>query len=238
MAGLDLVSQDLRGHIGSTLRRRRELAGLTQAELAGKVATSQATVARIEHGDRAPSVAMLERLFAALGCQVRLALEPLDRDVDDAIAALTREPIAVRVEEAGIPRFAEDLAPIPYVFTGATAALLQAAPVPVDTMEVALAWRDTDEFIRWLSRRYASRWHHGYQQFGYLPIDPRLPGERRWRIIGSVVIRAGFDDELPASIEVRHGDRSYPVVPLAEVEVDDPDVARLLRRHRDRRPAA
>ena len=104
MAGHDLASQDLLGHIGSTLRRRRELAGLTQAELAGKVATSQATVARIEHGDRAPSIAMLERLFAALGCQVRLALEPLDRDVDvdDAIIALTSVPVATRVDEAGI----------------------------------------------------------------------------------------------------------------------------------------
>jgi transcriptional regulator with XRE-family HTH domain len=236
VTGHDLVSQDLLGHIGSTLRRRRELAGLTQAELAGKVATSQATVARIEHGDRAPSVAMLERLFAALGCQVRLTLEPLDRDVDDTIAALTGVPVATRVEEAGIPRFADDLAPIPYVFAGATAALLQGAPVPADAMDVALAWRDTDAFIRWLDQRYASRWHDGYQEFGYRPIDPRLPGERRWRIRGGVVVRARFDDELPASIEVRYGDRGYPVLPLAEVEVDDPPVARLLRRHRDRRP--
>jgi transcriptional regulator with XRE-family HTH domain len=102
VAGHDLASQDLLGHIGSTLRRRRELAGLTQAELAGKVATSQATVARIEHGDRAPSIAMLVRLFAALGCRVRLALEPLDRDVDDAIIALTSVPVATRVDEAGI----------------------------------------------------------------------------------------------------------------------------------------
>jgi hypothetical protein len=146
-------------------------------------------------------------------------------------------PVATRVEEAGIPRFAEDLAPIPYVFAGATAALLQGAPVPADAMEVALAWRDTDAVIRWPEQRYASRWHHGYQEFGYLPIDPRLPGERRWRIRGGAVIRATFDDELPASIEVRYGDRSYPVVPLAEVALDDPQLARLLRRYRDRRPA-
>jgi transcriptional regulator with XRE-family HTH domain len=65
-------------HIGTTLRRHREGQGLTQAELAGRVSTSQATVARIERGDRAPSVAMLERLFAVLGHRVRLALEPMD----------------------------------------------------------------------------------------------------------------------------------------------------------------
>jgi transcriptional regulator with XRE-family HTH domain len=65
-------------HIGATLRRHREAHGLTQAELAGRVSTSQATVARIERGDRAPSVAMLERLFAVLGHRVRLSLEPLE----------------------------------------------------------------------------------------------------------------------------------------------------------------
>lgn len=65
-------------HIGATLRRHREQQGLTQAELAARVSTSQATVARIERGDRAPSVAMLERLFVVLGHRVRLALEPLE----------------------------------------------------------------------------------------------------------------------------------------------------------------
>jgi hypothetical protein len=38
----------------------------------------QATGGQDRARDRAPSIAMLERLFAALGCQVRLALEPLD----------------------------------------------------------------------------------------------------------------------------------------------------------------
>lgn len=73
-----MADGNLLAHIGSTLRRHREQQGLTQAELAARVATSQATVARIERGDRAPSVAMLERLFAVLGHRVRLALEPLD----------------------------------------------------------------------------------------------------------------------------------------------------------------
>jgi transcriptional regulator with XRE-family HTH domain len=73
-----VVDGELLAHIGSTLRRHREEQGLTQAELAARVTTSQATVARIERGARAPSVTMLERLFAVLGWRVRLALVPLD----------------------------------------------------------------------------------------------------------------------------------------------------------------
>jgi transcriptional regulator with XRE-family HTH domain len=69
---------ELLAHIGSTLRQHREKQGLTQSELAARVATSQATVARIERGARAPSVAMMERLFSVLGWRIRLALEPLD----------------------------------------------------------------------------------------------------------------------------------------------------------------
>lgn len=228
-----MTDHGLRSHIGSTLRRRRERDGLTQAELADRAAINQAMVARIERGDRAPSVAVLERLFGVLGCQVRLVLEPLDKDVDDAISALTRVPLAERIAAAGIPRFAGDLDPIPYVFVGASAALLQGAPVPAPRMEIALARDDCDEFTRWLSHRYGKRWHHHYQEFGFVALDPRRPGEPLWRIIGNVVIRVDLCDELPASLEVRHDDRTYRVAPLAGLEIDDPDTARLLRRYRE-----
>lgn len=227
-----MTDRDLRAHIGSTLRQRRERDGLTQAELAARVPISQATVARIERGDRAPSVELLERLFAGLGCQVRLTLAALDGDLDEAIAAQARVPVAERVAAAGIPDFAANLEPIPYAFTGASAALLQGAPVPATTMEIALARADCDAFTIWLSRRYGSRWHRQYQEFGFAPLDPRRPGEPLWRIIGGVVIRVDLCDELPACLEVRHGERGYRVVPLPEIEIADPDTARLLARHR------
>jgi transcriptional regulator with XRE-family HTH domain len=222
---------DLRTHIGTTLRRRRERHGLTQAELAERTATSQATVARVEAGERAPSVAMLERLFGALGCQVRLRLEPLDHETDHAIATLAGVRIETRIAESGIPALA-DLAPIPYVFRGAAAALLQGAPVPVDAIEIALARPDCDAFVRWLGRRYGKRWNPQYQDFGIVPVDPRLPGENLWRIIGGVRIRVELADSLPESIEVHYDGRGYRVVPLPDVEVHDPDAARLLRRVR------
>lgn len=41
-------------------------------------------------------------------------------------------------------------------------------------------------------------------------------------------------DELPETVEVRHGDRGYRVVPLVELELTDPHAAGLLRRYRSR----
>jgi hypothetical protein len=87
---------------------------------------------------------------------------------------------------------------------------------------------------RWLDRRYGQRWHRNYQDFGFVPLDPRYPGEHLWRIMGGTVIRAQLADALPASIEVRHDDHGYRVVPLPEVECHHQDAARLLRRVRER----
>lgn len=109
--------------------------------------------------------------------------------------------------------------------------------MPVDAIEIALAWRDCDVFVTWLEGRWGSRWHRHYQEFGYVPLDPRQPGEHRWRVIGGVVIQAELADELPVSIEVRHEGQGYRVVPLPEVEIGGPGAAALLRRHRQLRAA-
>lgn len=229
-----MADQDLRTHIGATLRHHRERHGLTQADLATRVATSQATVARIEAGVRAPSVAMLERLFAALGRQVRLHVEPLQHETDQAIAALAAIPVQDRIAGSGIPALAADLASIPHVFQGAAAALLQGAPVPVAAVEIALAWPDSDDFTRWLEHRWGTRWNERYQEFGFVPLDPHRPGANLWRIRGGTVIQADLADALPEWIEVRHGDCGYRVVPLPEVEIRDPASAGLLQRVRER----
>lgn len=53
----------------------RARAGLTQAELAQRMGTSQSAVARLESGTARPSVATLEKLAAATGSKLRIALE-------------------------------------------------------------------------------------------------------------------------------------------------------------------
>lgn len=49
------------------IRSARREAGLTQAELAARSATSQATLSAYEHGRKMPSAATLERILAATG---------------------------------------------------------------------------------------------------------------------------------------------------------------------------
>jgi transcriptional regulator with XRE-family HTH domain len=223
--------------LGSTLRLRREAAGFTQVALARRVGISQATIARIERGDRAPGISVLEQLFAALDLQLTINVEPLDAHVDARIAELSSRSIAERIEDTYLHSAMDRLGDFPYVLTGCTAALVQGAPVPAESTELMVRWRDADRFTDWLTKAWGQRWHARWQQFGHLPLDPREPGEHRWQtVVGE--IRASMVDELPESIEIRHGERTYRVIPLALVEVTDPDAASLLRRHRDRQAKA
>lgn len=67
------------------VREMREGAGLTQAELAGKVSTSQSVIARLEDAEYAGhSLTMLERIAAACGVTLKLRAEKkpnFDREV-------------------------------------------------------------------------------------------------------------------------------------------------------------
>lgn len=54
----------------------RNRAGLTQAELARKMGTTQPVVARLEGGRTRPSMRTLERLAKATGSRLLIRLEP------------------------------------------------------------------------------------------------------------------------------------------------------------------
>ncbi len=73
-------------HTASLLREARLEAGLTQAELASRSGTSQATLSAYERGQKSPSTATLERILAATGR--RLATEPAARTVRSPGAAM------------------------------------------------------------------------------------------------------------------------------------------------------
>ena len=60
--------------LAMTLAEARPKAGLTQAELAARMKTSQAAVARIESGHGAPKWATIERYAQALGTRPVLRL--------------------------------------------------------------------------------------------------------------------------------------------------------------------
>jgi predicted transcriptional regulator len=58
------------------IARLRILRGLTQQELAERVGTQQPSIARLESGKRKLSLAMLERIAAALGADLQVTLKP------------------------------------------------------------------------------------------------------------------------------------------------------------------
>ena len=62
--------------LASALIEARARAGLTQAQLARRMKTTQAVVARLESGRTKPSTRTLERFAAATGMRLRISFEP------------------------------------------------------------------------------------------------------------------------------------------------------------------
>ena len=60
-----------------TMIDAREAAGLSQAELAKRMSTTQPMIARIESGRFKPSIATLEKFAKALNMTVRVSFEPV-----------------------------------------------------------------------------------------------------------------------------------------------------------------
>jgi transcriptional regulator with XRE-family HTH domain len=79
----------------SLIRQARRRAGVTQAELAGKVGTTQSAVARWERGASRPTVERLQSLIEACGLELQLGLAPSN---DEELAAIRRN-LALTVDE-------------------------------------------------------------------------------------------------------------------------------------------
>lgn len=88
---------------GLLLKESRQARGLDQAQLAARSGTSQTYISRVERGEVSPALKTLTRLFNAMGQQLALATEPLDRgnvtdaDLRESMRELTA---AERVREA------------------------------------------------------------------------------------------------------------------------------------------
>lgn len=60
--------------VGARLRDLRLLAGITQADLAERLGTTQSAVARLEAGRQRLGLTTLRRAAQALGCDVQLVI--------------------------------------------------------------------------------------------------------------------------------------------------------------------
>jgi transcriptional regulator with XRE-family HTH domain len=67
------------------IRRARKRSGLTQAQLASRLGTTQSAVARWEKGFVSPRLVTFERLLAACGFEPRITLAPIVQTERDQI---------------------------------------------------------------------------------------------------------------------------------------------------------
>lgn len=92
--------------LSSIVREARRRAGLTQTKLAARAGVPQSTVSRIESGARTPSTAMVERLVAAAGYEIRIGLgEPDPGTVSLFERTLQRTPAQRLADATRVGRF-------------------------------------------------------------------------------------------------------------------------------------
>jgi ribosome-binding protein aMBF1 (putative translation factor) len=63
--------------LATTVTKARQRAGLSQAELAQRMKTTQSTIARLESGRGLPSTRTLDRFAKATGHRLRIDFEPV-----------------------------------------------------------------------------------------------------------------------------------------------------------------
>jgi transcriptional regulator with XRE-family HTH domain len=92
------------------IREARKRAGLTQAQLAERVDTTQSAIARLERGIGAPTMQRISELVEACGLELQVRLVPADDHDWSMVAHNERDSPAERIDKAlGVIHFAEDL---------------------------------------------------------------------------------------------------------------------------------
>lgn len=150
---------------GDVVRRARELAYLSQAQLAARVGLAASTVSRLESGARAARWDLVQALLAAMDLQPVLDYEPHDEHLRRRIQAQADLSAEDWFRDLfGDGRVALRLAE---TFSGAVdgtlAARLLGLPLPIDDIEVVLARRVVDsldlETAVWAEASIALRPH-------------------------------------------------------------------------------
>lgn len=221
--------------IGQLLRAAREGALLSQVELARRAGTSRAAVQAYERGRVSPTVRTVDRLLAAMGLQLRPALEPLLAHVDERVDLLEQplppdEPdrwdlLAPSLEEHGAA----------WAVDGGSA--LRAHGLNADDHLLPWFALVLDESgRRWLSRVFA-RGEGSAVGWWTADLDDARAclGDLAYTMKGPCRIR--LVEQLPVVTRVEHPvtRRVLPVVSVDEVERTFPAYAETLARWRQRR---
>lgn len=168
--------------VGRLIREAREAHGWTLRDLADRCGVSKTTLNNLEHGLRAVTLPVVDRIFAAMALDLHVETQPMWAAIDQAIADAAGRSLPERIAgwEIEFAPFVSWFAETPYLADGLTAAALQGAPVPVSVFEMAVP-RDTeslDRLIAVISDMGATRWDVNWNEWsGGLPRDPRAAEE-------------------------------------------------------------
>jgi transcriptional regulator with XRE-family HTH domain len=219
--------------IGLHLQRERVARGLTQRRLAEQHGVSQSWLARFELGQSRTSLDRVAELFAAFGLQLRVELEPLGADLDDEIVTYGRMSDEERLDVISyFDRSIGYFDGLQFALTGRLAAFVQGAPVAARILDFAVAEEDLEGYLEVFERHCCLRWSDGWMDWGWGPMDPREPGPMRWRLGIGDELRLHVTKDRPRTVIAKAGGRELPVVPLADLELAFPDIARVMQRWR------
>jgi transcriptional regulator with XRE-family HTH domain len=214
------------------LQARRIRARLTQGLLAERAATSQQWVSLVERGAVDLRLTDAERLFAAAGVSLHVQTAP-------GVLAATGDPDLVDLADmaAALEMFTEEYAylwrrfeGVPYLVGGRLAALAQGLPVRPLWLDLVVAQPDVaaaNGAMTWLN---AVRWSDVNQDYTIYDCDLRTPLPRRFLLNSGLQLRVHLAPETAPAVVVAVDERMLPVVPLAELLSEDPDIAELARR--------
>ncbi|HEV6953643.1 MAG TPA: helix-turn-helix transcriptional regulator [Promicromonospora sp.] len=233
--------------VGGLVKRARYAAGLTQEALAARAGVARATVAAIETGARSPSWAMLSRVLAAAGKQLRVELEQLDDDLLRDLAARAGDTSAADDLSMTVSMM-EGLDGLGYRFEGLAAAALLGAPIALpDPLELALP--DGPDAVAWLVELLRTGAAEVTPLGRSFPLGGVRSEEGVARLVGlgqdgrffmeywlkNFLVRFAPREEAGRSVVVAGKSAPLRVQPLPEIETSDPYTARVLRLLREQR---
>lgn len=227
--------------LGETLASERVWRRLSQDDLAAAAGVAQATISRIERGERLPSLGTLRRLAAAMELAPFVTLRPRWEDVDRGLDQMSAMPLEDRcrpwrhwLESAVGGHEACGLA-----VTGQLGALVQGLPIEARHVDLIASGtlasaRAVREWLRSQFLQYVdpSTWfRYGDRIEPHQMIEAThlfFGGYHHYRVTCTKRFVAGD------VIRVDIGGLAVPVVPMHRIAAEDPWVAAVWRRWRER----